>query len=39
MREEFDKVLLELKNKKTLGVDKTSVELIKNCRENTKKII
>jgi len=39
IREEFDKALMELKNKKALGVDEIPVELIQNCGENTKKII
>jgi hypothetical protein len=39
MREEFDKALAELKNKKAPGVDEIPAELIQNCGENTKKII
>jgi len=39
MREEFDKVLLELKNNKAPRVDEIPVELVKICGENTKKII
>ncbi|VVC46280.1 Reverse transcriptase domain [Cinara cedri] len=39
MREEFDKALMELKNKKTPGVDEIPAELIQNCGYNTKKII
>lgn len=39
MREEFDSILMELKNKKAPGVDEIPVELIQNCGESTKKII
>jgi hypothetical protein len=39
MREEFDKALVELKNKKAPGVDEIPAELIQNCGKNTKKII
>jgi len=39
MREEFDKALMELKNKKAPGVDEIPAELIQNFGENTKKII
>lgn len=39
MKEEFDKALMELMNKKAPGVDEIPAELIQNCGENTKKII
>jgi hypothetical protein len=39
MREEFDKALMELKNKKSPRIDQIPTELIQNCGENTKKII
>jgi len=39
MREEFDKALMELKNKKAPGVDEIPAEIIQNCGENTNKII
>lgn len=38
MREKFDKVLLEFKNKKPQGVDEIPAEDIKICRENINKI-
>lgn len=37
MREEFDKALLE--SKKSTRSDEMQTELIKNCEEDTKKII
>lgn len=39
MREEFDKVLSEIKNKKAPGVYEIPAELLKYCGENTKKIL
>lgn len=39
MREEFDKALLELKNKKAPRIDEILAELFKDCGENSKKII
>jgi len=31
MREEFDKAMEELKNKKAPGIEKIPAELLKNC--------
>lgn len=39
MREKFHKALLELKNKTAPGIDEIPAELLKECGENSKKII